>query len=132
MAISQNSKILAKDIKDELDRKANATDVLSLEEIRASTDLAGKIASASALKATLVDFKYHIDGDSLSFKAPEMGVLIINGSGNNDYYIGTIKYGKNLDKVVSNNAYDSSIEVDKSSKVITLPTSGWYTYVIIK
>lgn len=36
-------------LKTDMDTKANKTDVLSLEEIQASTDLSGKIASASAL-----------------------------------------------------------------------------------
>lgn len=37
-------------LKTDVDTKANQSDILSLEEIEASTDLAGKIASASALK----------------------------------------------------------------------------------
>lgn len=43
-----NTNTEVSELKKDIDTKANKTDVLSLEEIQASTDLSGKIASASA------------------------------------------------------------------------------------
>ena len=48
-SISENKNAVSQ-LKADMNTKANKTDVLSLEEIQASTDLSGKIASASALK----------------------------------------------------------------------------------
>lgn len=47
-SISKNNEAVNQ-IKGDMDTKANKSDVLSLEEIQASTDLSGKIASASSV-----------------------------------------------------------------------------------
>lgn len=47
--IEQVNTLTTNQINENMDTKANKADVLSLEEIQASTDLTGKIASASAL-----------------------------------------------------------------------------------
>lgn len=46
MAISQNDPIKATEIVDALDKKVNTSDILTLEEVEAGTNLIGKIASA--------------------------------------------------------------------------------------
>lgn len=48
-SIKLNDPTSVSQLKDDMNTKANKTDVLSLEEIQASTDLSGKIASASAI-----------------------------------------------------------------------------------
>ena len=50
MAFEQNKPIKIQDVKDKLNEKVNTSDVLTLAQIRSSTDLTGKVASASALK----------------------------------------------------------------------------------
>lgn len=52
-------------LKSDLDNKANTSDVLTLEEIQASTDLTNKIASASSLKNVkdLLENKVYYVGD---------------------------------------------------------------------
>lgn len=50
MAFEQNQKIEIEDVKTELGKKVNTSSVLTLDEIQGTTDLTGKIASASALK----------------------------------------------------------------------------------
>ena len=50
MAFEQNQKIEIEDVKTELGKKVNTSSVRTIEEIQATTDLTGKIASASALK----------------------------------------------------------------------------------
>ena len=53
-------------VKDALDTKVNTANVLTLEEIKASTDLSGKVASASALKAThnkIIFYQFSLPSD---------------------------------------------------------------------
>ena len=52
MALEQYKPIELQDVKDKLDEKVNTSDVPTLAEIKNSTDFSGKVASASALKAT--------------------------------------------------------------------------------
>ena len=49
MAFEQNKPIEIQDVKDKLDGKVSTSDVISYEEIKASTDLSGKVPSASAI-----------------------------------------------------------------------------------
>ena len=54
MAFEQNRKIEIEDVKTELGKKVNTADVRTIEEIQATTDLTGKVASADALKQALI------------------------------------------------------------------------------
>lgn len=61
MAFEQNKPIEIQDVKDKLNGKVSTSDVLTLTDIQASTDLTGKVASASALKQTLIKEKLYTD-----------------------------------------------------------------------
>lgn len=50
MAFEQNKPIEIQDVKDKLGGKVSTSDVLTLTDIQASTDLTGKVASASVIK----------------------------------------------------------------------------------
>lgn len=50
MAFEQNKPIELEDVRKKLGEKVSTSDVLTLGEIQSSTDLTGKVASASALK----------------------------------------------------------------------------------
>lgn len=59
MAFEQNKPIEIQDVKDKLGGKASTSDVLTLTDVQASTDLTGKVASASALKQVLIREKLY-------------------------------------------------------------------------
>lgn len=57
MAFEQNQKIEIEDVKTELGKKVNTANVLTLEVIQATTDLTGKVASASVIKDGVLTIK---------------------------------------------------------------------------
>lgn len=59
MAFEKNQKIEIEDVKNKLNGKVNTSDVLTLTDIQTSTDLTGKVASASALKQALIREKLY-------------------------------------------------------------------------
>ena len=90
-----------------LDTKVNTANVLTYEEIMSSTDLSGKIASAGALRRIASVFDFHVDGESLSLTILDSCLVVINGAGNNFYYIGIIFAHNALDMLISDGTYDS-------------------------
>lgn len=131
MAISKGSEILYKDIVDELDKKVNATDVLSLEEIQASTDVTGKIASAEAVRDSLSVSSYHNDGESIVIKIPPNFVIIITADGSDNHYLGLVA-GYALTTIISKGYTIDNISISADRGEITLPRHSWYRYMIIK
>lgn len=111
----------------ELEKKINYTDALSLEEIQATTNLTGKVASASAL-INKSNINYHVRGDSLSIKITKNAFVAIAGSGNDFYYFGvSTPYG--INKLSSDGVFDSDIDV--SNGYLILPTNYYYYYAIL-
>ena len=83
MAFEQNQRIEIEDVKTELGKKVNTANVLTLEEIQATTDLTGKVASASSAKE-LNNNKYHVYGLSRPDDARQevsIGAAIIDNVG---------------------------------------------------
>ena len=79
-------------VQNKLDTKVNYTDSLSYEEIMATTDLSGKVASASALqvasqtigvpdysKAVLLDNT--LTSVNFNYTAPSNGIIVVSGYG---------------------------------------------------
>ena len=120
-------------VQSKLDTKINYTDSLPYEEIMASTDLSGKVASASALKNIISRGLYHEDGKSLSVVINRPCLIVIRGDGNDNYYIGMIARSgySNIVKILSNNIYDSKLSYNKSTGTLSLPTGGWYEVIIV-
>ena len=83
-------------LKDDVDAKINKSDALTLEEIEASTDLLGKVASASALKSlgsdiiktkTIVRTTDNVGDAFLTLKLNNIAVLcvVLRGYGDGTY-----------------------------------------------
>ena len=106
---------------------------LTLEEIQATTSLTGKVASASALKNIVPYGRFHSEGQSLSVVVNSPCLVIINGSGNNNYYVGVIARIDvgGINALISNNIYDSDISYNEKTHTITFPTKGWYEIFIV-
>lgn len=64
MAIEKGKSIEANDITKALNTKVNTSDVLSLEDIQDTSDLTGKVASASSVKNLIVDYDLGLLGIS--------------------------------------------------------------------
>lgn len=124
---------LKTEVDTKVDTKANKSDVLTLEEIQASPDLTGKIASASALSKTLPISGFHHDGVSLQVSIIKPCVIILKGNGDSTHIIGFIPQlsESSISVVISNGTYDTSISYNSSTNMLTLPTSGEYTYIIL-
>lgn len=131
MAIERNSEILYTDITGELDKKVNTTDVISLKEIQAGTDLTGKVASAEAVRDSLSVSSYHNDGESIVIKIPPNFVIIITADGSDNHYLELVA-GYVLTTIVSKGYTTNDISISAGRGEITLPRSSWYRYMIIK
>ena len=118
-------------VQGKLDTKVNTSNVLTLEEIQATTDLAGKVASAKALHDSLSMFGYHDAGSSLSFKVPANFMLFIAGDGNSHYFLGLVG-GYTVKTLTSDNSFESNIRLNSENGILTLPSDSWYYYSIIK
>ena len=102
-------------LKTDMDTKANKTDVLSLEEIQASTDLSGKIASASALKSliTIEDVVFTADNYGLYRKSTPYYVI-----SNNQNYL--ILSANHIYCRIGHNASSTSLDWLKNTEPITI------------
>lgn len=114
----------------------NAVNTCSLtyEEIMATTDLSGKVASASALKNIASRGFYHNDGESLSVVINSPCLIIIRGDGNTSYYIGMIARNgySNILEIISSGSYGSNLSYNKSTRTLSLPKGGWYECLIVQ
>ena len=116
-----------------IDIKVNKSDVLTLEEIQASPDLTGKIASASALSKTLPTSGCHHDGVPLQVLIIKPCVIILKGNEDSTHIVGFIPQlsENSISVVISSGTYDTSISYNSSTNMLTLPTSGEYAYIIL-
>ena len=131
MAVSQNDPIKAIEVVDALSEKVNTFDVLTLSSIRDSTDLTGKVPSAGAIRDTLTVSNYHNNGENVTIKIPPNFIIILAGDGNDNCYLGMIA-GYVLETIVSVGYTSADISIDAERGEVTLPSSSWYRYMIIK
>ena len=89
MAISQNDPIKATEVAAALDKKVNTSDVLTLAEIQAITDLTGKVASASVIKDSALTIKYVPTAKYIQFG--KLVVVKFNAAISDDVYTGLPK-----------------------------------------
>ena len=131
-----NEIIHAKDVTDELDKKVDTSSVLTLEEIKNSTDLSGKVASAEALETIMSQGGYHAEGETLNIAIKSPCLIVIKGDGNEYYYVGMISRPgySNIVRILpeTDSGYDSGLSYNKSTGTLSLPTYGWYEYAIIQ
>ena len=89
MAFEQNKPIKIQDVKDKLDEKINTSDISTLSEIQSSTDLTGKVASASVIKDGVLTIK-----DVPTARYIQFGKLVVvrfNAAIREDVYTGLPK-----------------------------------------
>ncbi len=134
MAFEKDKKIEIEDVKTELSKKVSTSDVLSYEAIKASTDPSGKVASAEALENVISRGNYHSEGETLNIAIKSPCLIVIKGDGNTSYYVGMITRPgySGIIKILSDDNYDSRLSYNKSTGTLSLPTEGWYEYVIIQ
>ncbi len=74
---------------------------------------------------------YHGSDNILIINDVSQGsIIVVKGSGNNNYYFGFIANGL-LRVVVSNNVYDYGIVYDANTKRLSMPTNDNYCYTIL-
>ena len=56
-------------------------------------------------------------------------IIIIKGSGNNNYYLGFINYDGSIGSIL-NNGYSEIPTYDSGNKKLSLMTSGYYSYLV--
>ena len=106
---------------DKLKGSAQKQDVLTYEEIQASTDLSGKIASASSVREAVRTFGYAYQGTVKTITlTPNKPYLVIVGIANGSGYCGLyyVSFNK-LIPIVSNNG---KVTYDEGTRTLSLPS----------
>ncbi len=124
--------IHAKDVTDELDKKVNTSDVLSFEEIQATTDLTGRVASADSIKSlqnkTLLGYTAFIgNGQTHTLKIYNSNLFIFCGMGDSKDQYGIWYVTTDVYKILGD--VTTLIITSSSDKVVTITNRiGWDTY----
>ena len=133
-------------LKADMNTKANKTDVLSLEEIQASTDLSGKIASASALKTLSNSMgKIHVfsagTNDTghvtflnvpISYRIPAIFVGNANGIPDFSYCALFLSGNANGNSINdSNRTISATDNGNKTANITIAPVGAWGFYRLV-
>ena len=121
-------------LKADMNTKANKTDVLSLEEIQASTDLSGKIASASSVNE--LDSRIYSDiissNSSKIIHFPRISAIVcISRVDKNIYSFYAIDYWSNAAQLIGGNSTNITLTKEALSNEVTISNNIGYSVAVI-